>query len=669
MGKHPKKSQPATYSVKRSNIPSSTCSVNKTIPSSQLLTDQSTTIFSEGSMTRLSLKISLIVLLCIAVRMIYSQTKSSMVTPGTSNNDSTTYETVTVSGKQSHLDEIHGSDDREIRPSVYVGILVRNKAHSLPYFLRGLEMQAYPTDRIALHFVCDNSIDNSVFVLDHWIDAVRDKYHQVTMDVGGDELEQTTMWSKEHYEHVIQRRQYLLNSSRLSWADFYFSIDADVILMNPNTLDRLVNISLKPVEVDSGQAVDMSVVAPLINCTTSEYYSNFWGAMTEEGYYKRSQNYFSIQRRQTIGIYPVAMVHSVYLVNLRHRITQKLANYPAPEDYAGPLDDLIIFARSAQAARVTFYLDNTRFYGYLPSPVEEGDMDGHGTFVEQWLRREQELFVHLRLQALLDHEDRMRVLPSKHLELLAEAQLPTPSKLGFDEVYFINLLRRSDRRAKMEYFLDQLGIAARHVTAVDGKNLNVDLIANMGIKQLKGYADPYHKRSLKFGEIGCFLSHFYLWQEMIEHGYQRILILEDDVRFAPAFVRNLAELIAEADTHVPEWDLIYVGRKRMSKNETRVPHTTRLAYPDYTYWTLGYVLKRKGAEKLLAQEPLKKLVAVDEYLPIMFNRHPQRDWLEQFEPRNLIALSAEPLLVEPQRYTGEQYYVSDTEDSEVLGSF
>ncbi|KAF8565989.1 hypothetical protein P879_01893 [Paragonimus westermani] len=669
MGKHTKKSQPATNSVKRLKIPSSICSVSKTTSPSQLLTDQETAVFSGESMTHLCLKISLIVLLCIAARTIYSQTNSSMVTLETSKNDSTANETVAVSGKQSCSDEFHSSDDREIRPSVYLGILVRNKAHSLPYFLRGLEMQAYPTDRITLHFVCDNSIDNSLFLLSHWVDAVRGKYHQVTTDIGGDELGQTTMWSKEHYEHVIQSRQYLLNSSRLSWADFFFSIDADVILMNPNTLDRLVNVSWKPVEVDSGLRADVSVVAPLINCTTSEYYSNFWGAMTEEGYYKRSQNYFDIQRRQTVGIHSVAMVHSVYLVNLRHRITQKLAYYPVPEGYTGPLDDLIIFARSAQAAGVTFYLDNTLFYGYLPSPVEEGDMDGQGTFVEQWLRREQELFVHLRLQALLDHEDRMRVLSSKHLELLAEAQLPTPSKLGFDEVYFINLLRRSDRRAKMEYFLDQLGIAARHVTAVDGKDLNADLIASMGIKQLKGYADPYHKRSLKFGEIGCFLSHFYLWQEMIEHGYQRILILEDDVRFAPAFVRNLAELMVEADTHVPEWDLIYVGRKRMSKNETRVPHTTRLAYPDYTYWTLGYVLKRKGAEKLLAQEPLKKLVAVDEYLPIMFNRHPQKDWLEQFEPRNLIALSAEPLLVEPQRYTGELYYVSDTEDSKVLGSF
>lgn len=38
-------------------------------------------------------------------------------------------------------------------------------------------------------------------------------------------------------------------------------------------------------------------------------------------------------------------------------------------------------------------------------------------------------------------------------------------------------------------------------------------------------------------------------------------------------------------------------------------------------------------------------------------------WLEQFDERNLVALSASPLLIYPVRYTSEDGYVSDTEDS------
>ena len=35
----------------------------------------------------------------------------------------------------------------------------------------------------------------------------------------------------------------------------------------------------------------------------------------------------------------------------------------------------------------------------------------------------------------------------------------------------------------------------------------------------------------------------------------------------------------------------------------------------------------------------------------------------QFFPRDLVALSAQPVLVEPTHYTGQPGYVTDTEDS------
>lgn len=35
----------------------------------------------------------------------------------------------------------------------------------------------------------------------------------------------------------------------------------------------------------------------------------------------------------------------------------------------------------------------------------------------------------------------------------------------------------------------------------------------------------------------------------------------------------------------------------------------------------------------------------------------------QFSPRDLVAVSAQPVLVEPTHYTGQPGYVTDTEDS------
>ncbi|XP_015754199.1 PREDICTED: glycosyltransferase 25 family member-like [Acropora digitifera] len=70
----------------------------------------------------------------------------------------------------------------------------------------------------------------------------------------------------------------------------------------------------------------------------------------------------------------------------------------------------------------------------------------------------------------------------------------------------------------------------------------------MGIKMLPGYNDPYGKRPLTMGEIGCFLSHYLIWQEMINNGLSQVLILEDDVRFEPNFRNQLRGLLMEATT-------------------------------------------------------------------------------------------------------------------------
>ncbi|NWS65362.1 GT251 galactosyltransferase, partial [Chunga burmeisteri] len=60
------------------------------------------------------------------------------------------------------------------------------------------------------------------------------------------------------------------------------------------------------------------------------------------------------------------------------------------------------------------------------------------------------------------------------------------------------------------------------------------------------------------------------------------------------------------------WDLIYIGRKRMQveRPEKAVPRVRNLVEADYSYWTLGYVLSLRGARKLLAAEPLAKMLPV-----------------------------------------------------------
>lgn len=176
-------------------------------------------------------------------------------------------------------------------------------------------------------------------------------------------------------------------------------------------------------------------------------------------------------------------------------------------------------------------------------------------------------------------------------------------------------------------------------------------------------------RPMTMGEIGCFLSHYYIWEKMVALGQEVVLILEDDIKFEPYFKRRVA-LVMEDARRIGGWDLIYFGRKRLQENDEKwVDGSETLVVAGYSYWTLGYLISIQGAKKLLAEKPLEKLVPVDEYIPIMFNNHPNESWVNSFNNRNLVAWSAAPLLLYPTHYTGEDGYISDTEDSARIDNF
>ncbi|KAK3530658.1 hypothetical protein QTP86_030920 [Hemibagrus guttatus] len=269
----------------------------------------------------------------------------------------------------------------------------------------------------------------------------------------------------------------------------------------------------------------------------------------------------------------------------------------------------------------------------------------------------------LRIVFTLLHLHGSPVDPSVHLSVPPKH----PNKLGFDEVFMINLLRRSDRRELMLRTLWEQEIACKITNAVDGKALNESQIRALGIRMLPSYSDPYHGRPITKGELGCFLSHYNIWNEIVERGLQRSLVIEDDLRFEPFFKRKLQKLMQDVEAEALDWDLIYIGRKRMQVDhpEKPVPNIHNLVEADYSYWTLGYMISLQGANKLLRAEPLSKILPVDEFLPIMYNKHPVEEYISHYEVRDLQAFSAEPLLVYPTHYTGDPGYISDTETSTV----
>jgi len=88
---------------------------------------------------------------------------------------------------------------------------------------------------------------------------------------------------------------------------------------------------------------------------------------------------------------------------------------------------------------------------------------------------------------------------------------------------------------------------------------------------------------------------------MVRHGHERIIVLEDDVRFTGNGTLVLRDAVEDlARTHFGEWDLIYLGRKRICSPEREhfVPGHRHLSTACYSHWTLGYALSLAGAKKV-----------------------------------------------------------------------
>ena len=77
--------------------------------------------------------------------------------------------------------------------------------------------------------------------------------------------------------------------------------------------------------------------------------------------------------------------------------------------------------------------------------------------------------------------------------------------------------------------------------------------------------------------------------------------------FALIFRQNFDILKKELSDLDLDWDLVFLGRKILKdSDEPWVPGSTMLVEVGYTYWTLAYMMSGRGAEKLMAAEPVRE---------------------------------------------------------------
>ncbi len=125
----------------------------------------------------------------------------------------------------------------------------------------------------------------------------------------------------------------------------------------------------------------------------------------------------------------------------------------------------------------------------------------------------------------------------------------------FDKIFIVSVPRFTERHEKVRLRLQ--GLSFDFFWGADKLQIDLEKVKQDGTynevraKQLQRQGKP-----LNLGEIACSLSHRMVYEEMIKHNWQKVLILEDDVLPRIADM----EALPEALTQLPAgWELVYLG--------------------------------------------------------------------------------------------------------------
>nr|XP_037840962.1 procollagen-lysine,2-oxoglutarate 5-dioxygenase 1 isoform X2 [Chlorocebus sabaeus] len=131
---------------------------------------------------------------------------------------------------------------------------------------------------------------------------------------------------------------------------YYFSMDADVALTEPNSLRLLIQ-------------QNKNVIAPLMT-RHGRLWSNFWGALSADGYYARSEDYVDIVQGRRIGVWNVPYISNIYLI----KGSALRGELQSPDLFHhSKLDPDMAFCANVRQQDVFMFLTNRHTLGHLLS--------------------------------------------------------------------------------------------------------------------------------------------------------------------------------------------------------------------------------------------------------------------------------------------------------------
>lgn len=162
--------------------------------------------------------------------------------------------------------------------------------------------------------------------------------------------------------------------------------------------------------------------------------------------------------------------------------------------------------------------------------------------------------------------------------------------------FVINLEKDVDRRVAMSQQLENLGISYSIFGAVYGKKLTPEEVAKH-YDQKRAIALSHDMTS---SELGCALSHIFIYKKMVEEAIPYALVLEDDARLGNDLPKVISGLCSQYKSTDPVAILLNHVKKYQNRKSLILDEKYRIANIYGTpVRTHGYFITLAAAKKML----------------------------------------------------------------------
>ncbi|XP_066463567.1 procollagen-lysine,2-oxoglutarate 5-dioxygenase 1 [Eleutherodactylus coqui] len=222
-------------------------------------------------------------------------------------------------------------------PLVVVGIFIEQLTPFVSEFFKRLTNLQFPKKRLQL-YIANHELHHQ-------------KHVEKFLQMHSSEYNNVKYVGPEEASNFAEARNAGIDICRQNpECEYYFSIDVQVVLKNTSVLLSLIE-------------QNKSIIAPMVS-RIEDLWSNFWGALSSDGFYARSEDYRDIVQRQRVGIWNVPYIANVYLV--KGSVLRKALNQ-YELFHSGRLDPDMAFCDNVRRKGVFMFVTNRQSFGHILS--------------------------------------------------------------------------------------------------------------------------------------------------------------------------------------------------------------------------------------------------------------------------------------------------------------